>query len=450
MRGIICFLALVATSALLIMPASVYSAVEQEYATLTWKSGKLMGWLDESWGLAVEDVNGDGVKDIIAAVNGNNISIFDGVTHKEISRFQVANSSLWSYLFNYEYIAQMDTDSDKELVLGALGLLGGHIFIVDLKTHEVKDDFYTSGECMLVGDVDGDGISEIITGGNNISVYKLGNSAPIKVSADLYGDAVAMKIANVDGKNMLFVASVKIEGSILNPQYYSRLYEFTLPDLTMTLNISAGERDARVIDVADVNGDGKSEIIVGGDLTGLTSNGYIQIYSLNGTLISKKDDFSSSVANIKVADLREDGNMEMVVATDSIKILYPTNFTLIWSSGTLYDVGMNSGMVITDLAGNGTTEIIVWAYSYTEGGRIYEYTITKPVNSQENTSTSTTTGLMDVLEKYLIYLIIGIAAVIVIVVAAVAIKKKHKKAETTPERKQPENTKAPEKTKESK
>ncbi len=418
MRGIM--LLAVFSMGMLIMSASY--AAEQNYATLTWKSKKLMNWLEETWGLAVYDVNGDGVKDIIATVNGNNVSVFDGVTHKEIERFLVVNISLISFLFNYEYVAQTDNDAHKELVLGALGLLGGNIFVVDLETHKLKSKFSTLDQCMVVGDVDGDGIDEIVTGGDKISIYKAGNSVPIKESDKIYGNAVDMKIASINGKKVLIAVAVKIGGSILNPTYTSRIYEFSLPDLTMSLNVSAGEKDAHVIEVADINGDGKSEVLVGGDLNGLTSGGYIQVYSQSGTLISETENFSSSVANIKVADLRGDGNVEIVIATDSIGILYPSNFTYIWSSDTLYDVGEKCGMVIADLAGNGTTKIIVWAYAYSEGGRIYEYTINKPLKTQAPTPR----GTQSIFEKYLPYIVGGIAGAVIAAVVAIIVVKRRK------------------------
>ncbi len=382
----------IAIGLVIILAVPVYGKSSEIKVTLEWKSGKLMSWLDEAWGIAAFDVDGDGVKDIIVPVNGNNVSVFSGATHKEIDRFQVANNSFFSYLFNYAFVSQMDNDKDRELVLGAMGMLWGNIFVVDLKTHEIKMQLSTPGGCMYVYDVNGDGKDEIITASNHVEIYKLGSTTPIAKSVNITGNAVSMTAVNTGNGNTLFVASVKEISNlsdITNPKYYGRIYEFSLPDLKVLLNVSAGKRDLHTIAVGDVNNDGNDEIVVGsGDLLN-SSSGHITIYSLKGTRIWDSKALGEPIENVKIADLLNNGQKYLIVASQNIEIWNATTKRVVWKSEMLYDVGEDGGLLVTKLSNNNTTEIITRAYAYSEGGRVYVYGVSVPPSQNGNNSNPT-------------------------------------------------------------
>ena len=396
--------------------------------TLEWKSGKLMDWLDEAWGIATFDVDGDGVKDIIVPVNGNNVSVFSGVTHKEIERFQVTNDSFFSYLFNYVFVAQMDDDPHEELVLGAMGMLMGNVFVVDLTTHKIKMHLTSLGGCIYVYDVDNDGKDEILLATNHVEIYSLKSDIPIAESANMSGDAVSMTTAEVDGRNVLFVASVKEVSNlsdITNTKYYARIYEFSLPDLDMLLNVSAGERKLNTISVGDVNSDGKDEIVVGSGDALNESSGHITFYSLEGKKLWDSDVLGEAIENIKIADLLGNGQKYLIVAANDISIWNATSKKVVWRSEALYDVGEDGGLLVTKLSGNNTTEIITRAYAYSEGGRVYVYGVSAPIanpggNQSGNQSGGTTNPNNTPFSIPLIYyVLIGVAAVVAILVVVI-------------------------------
>ncbi len=410
-------------SLITMMAIPVYGMEGEIKVTMEWESGKLMKWTDEAWGIATYDFDGDGVKDLIVPVTGNNVSVISGVTHKEITRFQVTNDSFLSYLFNYAFVAQMDKDSNKELVLGAMGLLLGNIFVVDMKTHEVQLHLSTIGGCMSVYDVDGDGASEIITATNHVEIYRVGSNSPIYKSANMSGSANAITETTVGGKRVLFVASVKTESTGYTEfEYHSRIYEFSLPDLKMTLNISAGNQNVHAIAAGDINGDGKTEILVGSDK--------ITAYSTDGSVIWETPSLGSAINNIKIADLLNNGQKYMVIALDNVEIWNLTSKEVIWQSETLYDVGEAGGLLVTKLSANETTKIITRTYAYSEGGRVYEYSVgTQEVNGNANSTGNSTSaggaGWASPENPIVLYgAIIATVSIIILAVAVIHLKKK--------------------------
>ncbi len=420
MKGTLLTISVLVVAILLLFP--VYGATSEIKVTLEWKSAKLMKWSEEAWGLATFDVDGDGVKDIIVPVNGNNVSIFSGATHKEIERFRVSNNTFLSYLFNYAFVAQMDKDSDKELVLGAMGLLLGNIFVVDLKTHEVKMHLITMGGCMDVYDVDGDGLDEIITATNHVEIYKLGSNSPIEKSENMSGEATSMTATEINGKNILFVTSVKSEATdTTNIKYYARIYDFSLPNLEMIMNISAGNSNLNTIAVGDVNSDGNDEVVVGGTR--------ITVYSLNGKVLWNSYSFAEQIKNIKIADLLNNGYKYLVVASGDVEIWNMTVRKIVWQSEVLYDVGEYGGLLVTKLSANNTTEIITRAYAYSEGGRVYIYGVSAPTPNQNGNQSNTTANPKNIPSNSItIFIYSGLVAIAAsVAVIVILLLKKHRK-----------------------
>ncbi|NPA75920.1 MAG: hypothetical protein GXO25_07585 [Euryarchaeota archaeon] len=406
--------------------SNLAAGTEELKVTLKWESGKLMGWLDEAWGIAVYDVNGDGVKDILVPVNGNNVTVFSGKDFKPIEKFKVANDSFLSYLFNYEYVAQMDSDSDKELVLGAVSILLGNIFVVDLKTHEVKMHLTTPGGTMDVCDVDGDGVDEIITADSNVSIYRVGHEGALYRSGALYGFATSMTVANVGGHSTLFVATSKdVSSDILNPKYVSRIYEFTLPDLKVVANFSAGDVEVNSIAVGTVNGN--FVIFAGCGEEGDADGVGLYEYSTTGKLLKVNSD-AGAVQSVRFVDMQ--GYRFLLTGGDSIQMFNVSTLQEIWCSDTLYDAGEKGGLVVSDLANNGTLSIITRAYDYTDGGRVYVYSVSKPVNQSASGTTPAPSGGEGQSGAHLPYLYIGLAlgAVAVAVAVAVVMARKHARA----------------------
>src|SRR5262249_17446018 len=121
--------------------------------------------------VALGDVNGDGVPDIITAAGttgGPEVKVFDGVTGKKIQDFMAYNSRFTGGVF----VAAGDINSDgfADIITGADAGGGPEVRVFSGLTHAVLRDFYAyspyfnGGVRVAAGDVNHDGVIDIITG----------------------------------------------------------------------------------------------------------------------------------------------------------------------------------------------------------------------------------------------------------------------------------------------
>ncbi len=120
--------------------------------------------------VAVGDVTGDGNDDIVTAAGpggGPHVKAFDGVTGKEVRSF-------FAYIPNFSggvnvAVGDLDGDGTSEIITGAGAGGGPHVKAFDQAGNEIKSFFgygsgFSGGVNVAAGDLDGDGQAEILTG----------------------------------------------------------------------------------------------------------------------------------------------------------------------------------------------------------------------------------------------------------------------------------------------
>jgi hypothetical protein len=189
---------------------------------------------------------------------------------------------------------------------------------------------------LFVGDVDGDGVAEILTGG---FMYNLVNGTRSSTLAPLM-------IWNWDGQNVTLELSYKWPGNI------------------------------RSVFAADLNGDGKVEIITGGTFRNETDTyNSLRIWHWdNKDLVLKAHYEGIAVSSVYVSDINNDGSPELLTVGRLQKDSKVTAQLSIWKFNNdlvLVDiVDLDSANVTTaysvfasDLDNNGEVEIVVGGYS---------------------------------------------------------------------------------------
>ena len=222
--------------------------------------------------VATGDVNGDGTPDLITApgpTGGPQIKVFNGKDGTLLSSFMAYASSFTGGV----YVAAADVDGDgrAEIITGAGGGGGPQVNVFDgsgrqLASFMAYSTNFLGGVRVAGGDLNGDGKAEIITapgttGGPQVNVFALANGI----------------------------------------QSVSSFMAFA-PNFTGGVNIAAG----------DINGDGRAEIIAG---AGLTGGPQVTTFTESGSMVSSFFAYDPSFqggVRVAAADVNGDGRAEVV------------------------------------------------------------------------------------------------------------------------------------------
>jgi len=304
-------------------------------------------WLGQS--VAVGDVNGDGWPDIVASANVGDTPPFTDNGYVQV--FSGSNGTLL-YQFNgtadSDYFGQslavgdVNGDGRGEVIVGATqdGWGKGYVRVFNgsngvlLYQFNGTEDFDYLGTSVAAGDVNGDGLGDVIVGAaaGNVSgvivgyvrVFNGSNGALLyqfngSLVADQLGRSVAVGDVNGDGKTEVVAGAQAGDTPGLSDNGYARVFSGSNGVLLYQFNGTADTDNlGGSVAVGDVNGDGLGDVIVGavnGDVLG-TRTGYVQVFNgSNGVLLYQfngtdlEDQLGMSVA---VGDVNRDARLDII------------------------------------------------------------------------------------------------------------------------------------------
>ncbi len=266
----------------------------------------------ETDSLFLADINNDGIQEIL--YGEYYIHCVDGQTQQELWMIDNPGSSI-------NNIATGDVDQDGDIeVLWGTSYSRSHLYLAKADSGEIEWQSQHLDEPLSavdVGDVDDDGEDEIVLAayadsvGNRGVVMQIFNAESHElewsslVNPSAYTGANTVKIGDVDddGETEFVLATARYYGGLI--QVYN--------GKTHTLEAESAVYDNLFtdIEVADVDNDGQTEII-----TGETSGPYLVV--LNGASLTEEwrsvslADPENYVLDIQIGDTDQDGNPEII------------------------------------------------------------------------------------------------------------------------------------------
>jgi hypothetical protein len=225
--------------------------------------------------VAVGDVNGDGLMDVITGTGpggGPNVKVFDGKTGSLLQSFFAYDAGFSGGVF----VAAGDVNGDgkADIITGTDAGGGPHVKVfnggdgTELRSFFAFDAGFTGGVRVAAGDVNGDGKADIIVGagpggGPQVKVFDGTNSSVLKsffafdpafhngifvAAGDLNGDGFSDVIAGPDSGGGPNVKVFDGKTGSLDASFFA-----LPPTFTGGVRVAAG----------DVNGDGTPDLITG-------------------------------------------------------------------------------------------------------------------------------------------------------------------------------------------
>jgi hypothetical protein len=225
--------------------------------------------------VAAGDVNGDGVADIITGAGpgavGGHVKVFDGVTGAESRSFLAYDAFIGGVFVS---AGDVNGDGRDDLITGAdSGATGGHVKVFDGATGNLVQSFFaydafTGGVRVAAGDVNGDGVADIITGagpgapGGHVKVFDGSNGTLLRsfFGFDGFAGGVFVSSGDVNGDKFDDII-VGADGGA--PGGHVKVFDGQSSGLLQSFFAFDGFMGGVRVAAADLDGDSLVEIIAG-------------------------------------------------------------------------------------------------------------------------------------------------------------------------------------------
>ncbi len=276
--------------------------------------------------VAVGDLNGDGIDEIIGVDNWSTLFIFDAINKSQLAS-QAVGDTCDARTFN------LYNDNTDELVVSDCqwGNVTGYrlnntnqlemLWQVDLQDH--------GSTSLAMGDIDNDGVNEVLWGSGVSS-----SGADVLVTADIASDSASLKTDTSDvqldsftasGWSDIFVGDRRAVFMAPSTESgYDGLAVITLTDsgeMTVANELSSGWYTGRYSVTTDYNNDGAGDIFL--PSAGPNTEGF-GVYRLSDMAAqwTMTGDHNTSVRQIKALDVNSDGFDDAIIVDDNmIKVL---------------------------------------------------------------------------------------------------------------------------------
>jgi hypothetical protein len=308
--------------------------------------------------IKVADVIGDSAKEIIIALQDGQILFYDVASKHQVGQITTAAANLYAmevadldndgamelilstedHLYVYSAagalkwdmggvagyglaVAQMDADSGLEIALA-----DGHV--IDAASHTVQWNWqYGFGSLIKAADIDGDGKSELLAAESwqFLWAYDVDLQLP-KWSIPTSQDVGAIYVTDIDGDS--------VQDLIIGQGQWGDIIAYNTVTQQQEWTVHNPEHGVTNIAIADVDGDGKTELLWG---AGATSSGpdYLYVVDWQTKVFEWQNvDLVGPFYGPEIGDLDGDGHNEMIVESFASNASYSGGRLLVFDAET--------------------------------------------------------------------------------------------------------------------
>lgn len=296
--------------------------------------------------IAVGDVNGDGIAEIFVGLADNQIMVYRGTDYANIGSFTTA------YGISSLVLTDADSNGSKEVIVSD----GAKIIAYDAIDYHTEWSTNAYGSDLAVGNVDKDLAAEIVTS----SGYVLdGATRTVEWNYPATGGfGVRVEVGDVDGDGM---------AEIVGAAGWNKITVFDVDLQSATWEIPTSQ-DIQALTLADVDGNGRLDIIYGdgqwGSIHFVDGSTHQQMWSITNP--------EHGVTNIAVGDTDNDQALEVLwgagytsSGADYLYVAGISTHTIEWQSEDLD--GPLSAIDTGDVDDDGQAEIVMASYQSNSG-----------------------------------------------------------------------------------